>query len=223
MKRIAVDASHGNSGTGKLNRLAEIAAQNSISVKKFETELPKDSDILLITAPAKPFDEEFVEKVRTFVENGGTVILCGQADMGNRSLHTSGEMNKLLEAMGATVRLNDDAASSISTNVFNPDSGLTKSLTQEQTYTQRAGCTVNPGNGTWLVKGRDTTHSMDADGDGQETGEDTVLLAGEELPGDGKVYVSGGLFLEDSAMKEPDNIWKTRQRESENRGSAAEN
>ena len=145
-----------------------------------------------------------MEKVRTFAENGGTVILCGQADKG----HTSGEMNKLLEAMGATVRLNDDAASSISTNVFSPDSGLTKSLTQEQTYTQRAGCTVNPGNGTWLVKGHDTTHSMDADGDGQETGEDTVLLAGEELPGDGKVYVSGGLFLEDSAMKEPDNIWK---------------
>ena len=75
MKYIAVDASHGNSGTGKLNRLAEIAARNSISVKNFETELPKDSDILLITAPAEPFDEAFVEKVRTFVENGGTVIL----------------------------------------------------------------------------------------------------------------------------------------------------
>ncbi len=205
VKRISVDASHDNSGTGKLNRLAEIAAQNSISVKKFETELPKDSDILLITAPAEPFNEAFVEKVRTFAENGGTVILCGQADKG----HTSGEMNKLLEAMGATVRLNDDAASSISTNVFNPDSGLTKSLTQEQTYTQRAGCTVNPGNGTWLVKGRDTTHSMDADGDGQDTGENAVLLACEELANGGKVYVSGGLFLADDAMKEPANVWKS--------------
>lgn len=194
VKHIAVDASHRNSGTGKLNRLAEIAAQNSISVKKFETELPKDSDILLITAPAEAFDETFVEKVRIFAESGGTVILCGQADKG----HTSGEMNKLLEAMGATVRLNDDTAGSISTNVFNPDSGLTKSLTQEQTYTQRAGCTVNPGNGTWLVKSR----SMD-------TGKGAVLLAFEKLPGGGKVYVSGGLFLEDSAMKEPDNVWKS--------------
>ena len=198
VKRIAVDASHDNSGTGKLNRLAEIAARNSISVKKFETELPKDSDILLITAPAKPFDEAFVEEVRTFVESGGTVILCGQADKG----HTSGEMNKLLEAMGATVRLNDDTASSISTNVFNPDSGLTKSLTQEQTYTQRAGCTVNPGNGTWLVKSR----SVDANG--QDAGKGAVLLAFEKLSGGGKVYVSGGLFLSDDAMKEPDNIWK---------------
>ena len=208
VKRISVDASHDNSGTGKLNRLAEIAARNSISVKKFETELPKDSDLLLITAPAEPFDEEFVEKVRTFVENGGTVILCGQSDMGDRNLHTSGELNRLLEAMGATMRLNDDTASSISTNVFNPDSGLTKSLTQEQTYTQRAGCTVNPGKGTWLVKGRDTTHGVDADGDGQDTGENAVLLACEELANGGNVYVSGGLFLADDAMKEPDNIWK---------------
>lgn len=219
VKRIAVDASHDNSGTGKLNRLAEIAAQNSISVKKFETELPGNSDLLLITAPSKPFDEEFVEKVRTFAENGGTVILCGQSDLGDLSgLHTSGELNRLLEAMGATVRLNDDTAwdeesggntpDAVSSDVFNPGGDLTKSLKPEQSYTQRAGCTVNPGNGTWLVKGRDTTHGIDADADGQETGEDTVLLAGEELPGDGKVYVSGGLFLEDSAMKEPDNIWK---------------
>ena len=208
VKYISVDASHDNSGTGKLNRLAEIAAQNSISVKKFKTELPKDSDLLLITAPAKPFDEAFVEKVRTFVENGGTVILCGQSDMGGRNLHTSGELNRLLEAMGATVRLNDDTASSISANVFNLGGDLTKSLKPEQTYTQRAGCTVNPGNGTWLVKGRDTTHSMDADGDGQDTGENAVLLACEELANGGNVYVSGGLFLADDAMKEPDNIWK---------------
>lgn len=208
VKRIAVDASHGNSGVDKLNRLKAIAAKVNIAVDILDGELPENSDLLLITAPAEAFDEEFVENVRSFAESGGTVILCGQSDMGDLNLHTSGELNRLLEAMGATVRLNDDAASSISTNVFNPDSGLTKSLTQEQTYTQRAGCTVNPGNGTWLVKGRDTTHGIDADADGQETGEDTVLLAGEELPGDGKVYVSGGLFLEDSAMKEPDNIWK---------------
>ena len=219
VKRIAVDASHGNSGTGKLNRLAEIAAQNSISVKKFETELPKDSDILLITAPAKPFDEAFVEKVRTFAESGGTVILCGQSDMGDLSLHTSGELNRLLEAMGATVRLNDDTAwdeennsgtrDAVSANVFNPGGDLTKSLKPEQTYTQRAGCTVNPGNGTWLVKGRSTTHGVDADGDGQDAGENAVLLACEELANGGKVYVNGGLFLEDSAMKEPDNVWKS--------------
>ena len=218
-QHIVVDDSHGKSGLEQLNRLAAIAAQAKITVKSFSEKNPKNGDILLITAPAEPFDEAFVEKVRTFAENGGTVILCGQSDLGDLSgLHTSGELNRLLEAMGATMRLNDDTAwdeennsgtpDAVSANVFNPGGDLTKSLKPEQAYTQRAGCTVNPGKGTWLVKGRDTTHGVDADGDGQDTGENAVLLAGEELPGGGKVYVSGGLFLEDSAMKEPDNIWK---------------
>lgn len=226
VKRIAVDASHGNSGVDKLNRLKAIAAKVNIAVDILDGELPENSDLLLITAPSKPFDEEFVEKVRSFAENGGTVILCGQSDLGDLSgLHTSGELNRLLEAMGATVRLNDDTAwdeennsgtpDAVSANVFNPGGDLTKSLKPEQTYTQRAGCTVNPGSGTWLVKGRSTTHGVDADGDGQDTGENAVLLACEELANGGKVYVSGGLFLADDAMKEPDNI---RKRVSGNQG-----
>lgn len=220
VKRIAVDASHGNSGVDKLNRLKAIAAKVNIAVDILDGELPENSDLLLITAPAEAFDEEFVENVRSFAENGGTVILCGQSDLGDLSgLHTSGELNRLLEAMGATVRLNDDTAwdeennsgtpDAVSANVFNPGGDLTKSLKPEQTYTQRAGCTVNPGIGTWLVKGRSTTHGVDADGDGQDTGENAVLLACEELANGGNVYVSGGLFLEDSAMKEPDNVWKS--------------
>ena len=227
-QHIVVDDSHGKSGLEQLNRLAAIAAQAKITVKPFSEKNPKNGDILLITAPAEPFDEEFVEKVRSFAENGGTVILCGQSDMGDLSgLHTSGELNRLLEAMGATVRLNDDTAwdeennsgtrDAVSANVFNPGGDLTKSLKPEQTYTQRAGCTVNPGKGTWLVKGRSTTHGVDADSDGQDTGENAVLLACEELANGGKVYVSGGLFLEDSAMKEPDNI---RKRVSGNQGIA---
>ena len=219
-QHIVVDDSHGKSGLEQLNRLAAIAAQAKITVKPFSEKNPKNGDILLITAPAEPFDEAFVEKVRSFAENGGTVILCGQSDLGDLSgLHTSGELNRLLEAMGATMRLNDDTAwdkennsgtpDAVSANVFNPGGDLTKSLKPEQTYTQRAGCTVNPGKGTWLVKGRDTTHGVDADGDGQDTGENAVLLACEELANGGKVYVSGGLFLADDAMKEPDNVWKS--------------
>lgn len=227
-QHIVVDDSHGKSGLEQLNRLAAIAAQAKITVKPFSEKNPKNGDILLITAPSKPFDEEFVEKVRSFAENGGTVILCGQSDLGDLSgLHTSGELNRLLEAMGATMRLNDDTAwdeennsgtpDAVSANVFNPGGDLTKSLKPEQTYTQRAGCTVNPGSGTWLVKRRSTTHGVDADGDGQDTGENAVLLACEELANGGKVYVSGGLFLADDAMKEPDNI---RKRVSGNQGIA---
>ena len=216
---IVVDDSHGNSGTGQLNRLAAVAAQAKITVKPFSEKNPKNGDILLITAPSKPFDEEFVEKVRTFAENGGVIILCGQSDMGDlNGLHTAAELNKLMEAMGATMRLNDDTAwdetsnggtpDAVFSDVFNPDNSLTKSLKPGQTYCQCAGCTVNPGNGTYLVKSLSTTHGMDTDADGRNTGEDVVLLAFEELPDGGKLYVSSGLFLSDEVMKAPNHVWE---------------
>lgn len=197
VKCIAVDASHGNSGIKKLNRLADIAGKNNIIVRTFKGELPENSDLLLITAPTEPFDAEFVENVRAFAESGGTVILCGQADTGE--LHPADALNQLLEAMGATARLDGSGCTSnaISANAFNPAGSLTKSLKSEQLYTQHAGCTVNPGNGQWLVK------------DVSASGEEAVLLALEELPEGGKVYVSGGLFLADEEMKEPVHIWQS--------------
>lgn len=100
-QHIVVDDSHGKSGLEQLNRLAAIAAQAKITVKPFSEKNPKNGDILLITAPAEPFDEAFVEKVRSFAENGGTVILCGQADIGDLSgLHTSGELEQAAGSHG---------------------------------------------------------------------------------------------------------------------------
>ena len=202
VKRIAVDASHGNCGIDKLNRLAAIAGKADIAVGTFKGNVPENSDLLLITAPAEPFDEEFVEKVCTFAESGGTIILCGQADTGE--LHVSDELNKLLKAMGATVRLNGDGGTSDGvSSAFNPADRLTKSLKPEQTYSQHTGCTVDPGRGIWLVKELPATRSTDG------SGEDTVLLAFEELPEGGRLYVSGGLFLTDEEMKKPGNIWQS--------------
>ena len=219
VRRIAVDGSHDNSGVKQLTRLADIASQANIEVEIFQGEMPENCSILLISAPAEPFEPEFAEKVRTFAQNGGTVILCGQSDMGDWQLHCAEELNKLLQAMGGSIRLNDDTAwdessnggtaDAVYTTVFNPGSSLTASLRPEQRYGQHAGCTVDPGQGTWLVKGLPTTcgKDMDDDEDGAAAGKDVVLLAWEELPGGGKLYVSGGLFLADREMPEQDNIW----------------
>ena len=218
VRYIAVDGSHGNAGIGRLSRLAAIAGKAGISVRTFREEMPENSDLLLITAPAEPFEEAFVEKIREFAQNGGTVILCGRADMGDWELHCAGEMNRLLAAMGASVRLNDDTAwneecnggtaDAVSSGVFNRESDLMKELGKDPVYSQRAGCTVDPGSGEWLVKAAAGTCGNDTDADGLGGGTDAVLLAWEKLPGGGRVYVSGGLFLADEELQEPDNIWK---------------
>ena len=216
VRTIAVDGSHGNAGIGQLSRLTAVAGKAGISVRVFPEEMPENSELLLITAPAEPFEAEFVEQVCTFARNGGTVILCGRADMGDWELHCAGEMNRLLEAIGATVRLNDDTAwneesnggtaDRISSDGFNRESAVTKALGKDLVYSQRAGCTVDPGSGEWLVKA--AARGRDTDDDGLGGGTDAVLLAWEKLPGGGSVYVSGGLFLADEELQEPDNIWK---------------
>lgn len=217
MKRMAVDGSHDNAGVENLSRLTALAAEVGIAVDVFTDSLPENADLLLITAPAEPFSEGFIQRTATFARSGGTVILCGQADLGDWNLHTAFELNRLLAAMGATVRLNDDTAwdevnnggtaDKLAATVFNRDAELCRKLKLEQVYSQRAGCTLDTGDGTWLVKGLSTTHGRDLDADGVSVGEEAVLLAGETLPEGGRVYVSGGLFLADEVMKAPDNRW----------------
>lgn len=215
-RHIAVDASHSNAGTEELNRLTEIAAGANIGVTLCRTELPEDSEILLISAPSEPFEEDFLGRVAQIVQRGGTVILCGQADGKNPDLHCAGELNRLLEAMGATMRFRDDTAwdeinnggtgDVLFTTVFNTESALCRNLKPEQVYSQRGGCTVDAGSGTWLVRGLSTTGSRDCSG--SDSGQSPVLLAREEISG-GCVYVSGGLFLADGDMEKPRNLWES--------------
>ena len=63
-------------------------------------------------AKVSVFENEFVNLVRDYVQGGGTVIVCGLADYqdaNSGSPHTTYEqVNKLLKAIGATMRVNDD-------------------------------------------------------------------------------------------------------------------
>jgi len=57
------------------------------------------------------YEDSFLETVKEYVENGGTVIVCGLADyQDTTSGQTATETNKLLEAIGSTIRMNSDEA-----------------------------------------------------------------------------------------------------------------
>ena len=175
------------------------------------------------------FEDEFIELVADYVGNGGTVILCGLADYQDKSAasgdyHTAAQINKLLAAIGSSMTLNDDEACDDENNggqnyrlylsTYNTEdetaaqwlSGIvTEDDVEEgedyQTYSQYSGCTVNVGDGTWLVKGFDgTTYSIDSDSDGLgglSTDDEVVFLAYEEFESGGSVFLAGGVFLSD--------------------------
>ncbi|MCD8380816.1 MAG: CehA/McbA family metallohydrolase [Lachnospiraceae bacterium] len=186
---------------------------------------------------ASLYEDEFIEAVQAYVQAGGSVIVCGLADYGEASssaeYHTAAQQNKLLAAIGSTMSLNDDEAYDVDNNggqayrlyleTFNMESDWLTGVVDVdsvadgedyQVYSQYSGCTVNVGSGTWLVKGFDTTYSIDSDRDGVgasdeiESGSgysynivtpegEAVFLACEDSGYGGTIFVSGGVFCSD--------------------------
>lgn len=209
---ILVDGSHGNPGVDKLHNLTAIAARADMEVTVFTEALPEGNGLLLVSAPATAFEEDFLKGVSRFVENGGSLIVCGQADTAGGGVS---ELNRLLSAIGSTLQLNNDTAMDDVNNggasdvlyptVFHPEAGQTAHLTKDQFYRHRSGCTVDPGSGTWLVKGFPTTYSTGGGNGLSENG--SILLACEDTAYGGKVFAAGCFFLTDSEMPAQKNLW----------------
>ncbi len=209
---------------------------------------------------ASTFEDSFIDLVKNYVANGGKVVVCGLADYQDKNAklgaegHAAAQLNKLLAAIGSTMTVNDDEVIDEVTNggqpyrlypeIFNMESQWTKGIVNVesvgkdesyQTYSQYSGCSVNPGSGTWLVKGFGTTWGADSDRDKvgvipdvkytyefgtKEDGSpatytydavvdkgDVVFLAAESV-GKGTVFAAGGVFLSNFEVKaELDNIW----------------
>lgn len=218
---IAVDASHGNAGLGELTALTKAALEQNIRTAFFPEEPGyedlKDCRFFLISAPSLPFSEDFLAVVKEYVAQGGTLILCGQADLLDGSLSSAGELNRLLKTLDASLELRDDVVLDpvhndgspelLHTNRFDQSSSWWADLSEGQVYAHSLGCSVSGGSA--LVTGRPTALSMDGDGDGLggEATETVTLLAVEEQESGGSIFATGSLFCNDSGMAEPQNIW----------------
>lgn len=250
--RIVVDGSHFNDYvtgyyTGNMGNLIEIAAENDTKVTvvkdKITQDTLKDCDLLIISAPAKKsgsdssgsysvshFEEEFISLVKDYTNRGGDVILCGLADYQDTAEgQSSTEINKLLEAIGATTRINSDEAYDevnnggqpyrLYLNTYNMDSPFLKGVTTDQNYSAYSGCTVllneatvADGKAEYLVKGHSTTYSIDSKtfgGNYQEIQKgDAILLAREELSTGSNIFIAGTVFMSNFEVKATlDNVW----------------
>ena len=133
--KVLIDGTHYNDYvngyySGNMTNFINMGTADNIQVKiaqpgeTITAETLSDVSLFVISAPLKytsdytgeakvsVFENEFVNLVRDYVQEGGTVIVCGLADYqdaNSGSPHTTYEqVNKLLEAIGATMRVNDD-------------------------------------------------------------------------------------------------------------------
>ena len=244
---IIVDGTHYNDYVtgyygGNLTSLVDIAADMSVKLTVESEEITaddlEDCSLLILSAPAKKtgtanagdytpshYSDEFLKMVSEYVANGGSVIVCGLADYSDTtSGQTATEQNKLLAAIGSTIRMNSDEVYDEENNGgqayrlyptnFNTDSKYLDGVVEGQTYSQYSGCSVDVSNATEndtvyaaesLVMGFDTTYSIDCkDADGNSAGNtandnkgNITFLAHQSTKAGGNIFVAGGVFMSD--------------------------
>lgn len=215
---ILVDSSHENAGLSSLSILNGMALQNNIRITATSendmAQLLPSCRFLLVSAPAVPFSQEFLELAAEYAAYGGSIILCNHAAGADPDFQSTQELNRLLQAIGSTMTfrqeilrdpVHSDKGGCLYTDVFHPDSSWCDRIGSNQLYRFASGVSLNPGNGTWLVKGPSTTGSEAVRQSGSD--DTPVLLACETLSGGGTVFASGSLFLSDENLAEPQNIW----------------
>ena len=132
---VIIDGTHYNDYvtgyySGNMTKIVQLGldtfARVHVVTDTITDETLKDCDLLIITSPAKRtmsgyktshFSDAFIRTVADYVDNGGSVVLCGNADYNDStSCQTHTEMNKLLSAMGATVTLRSDEVAELNDN-----------------------------------------------------------------------------------------------------------
>jgi len=239
--KVLIDGTHANdyvngyySGnmTNFINICANDGVQARIETSNITKEMLDSTDLLVITAPLKydssgkltpsSFSDDFNKLVSTYVNNGGTTIVCGLADYQDSTLGdpytTTTQVNDLLKAIGAKTTLNSDEVYDTVTNAgqayrlklknINLNSSITSGVATAQEYSVYSGCTVNPASeNDWLVKGFSTTYSINSKKITNSKYESmaalnaTVIDKGNacvlatENVGKGKIYVGGTVFM----------------------------
>lgn len=209
VKGVLVDLGHSSHSPEDFDNLVQLADEANMTVTFLSGELTEEGSILILPAPERAYETEFLLQMKIFSARGGSVVVCGSSD--RVSPQAASQQNMLLKTLGSTICLREDTAldpvhnggqeDALYPAQFNPDTFWCEKMTPEQYYVHLRGCTLEPGQGSWLVKGASTSRSS-------VTGETApVLLAWEELSPGGHILAAGSPFLSDDTMPLPQNRW----------------
>ena len=244
--KVVVDATHYNDYVygyyaNNINNFTALANQENISVHvekdKLTDQRLEGAQMLIISAPAKTsgtssgityspssFTDEDLAVIKKYVDNGGNLIVMGLADYqdGTGVYQSSTQLNRLLGAIGATTRINNDEVADYTNNLqgqfyrlalnsYDMESPYLNGVVAEQNYSFYSGCSIDlddaalaSGKTKWLVKGHSTTGSVDSNNSltGVSLPNGSVYaLAVEELNGGGRMFIGGTVFISDFEVK----------------------
>lgn len=226
--KIVVDASHYNdyvSGyySGNMTNLVSIANQEGMSVviqtSPLTADSLKDAQLLVLSPPAKkagtaggvaypisPYTDDEIAVIKDFADRGGNIIVTSLADYQDSrtdsAIHSAYQQNRVLAAIGAGTRINDDEVVDYDNNpnvnppgvaggtpyrvpmkTYNMESQYLNGVAADQSYSFYSGCSITMGSdATWLVKGWPSTYGFDSDND--KLGGSYVSAANKTIPAD---------------------------------------
>lgn len=247
---VIIDGTHYNDYvTGyyaeNMTKVVDLGLENfarvRVETKEITDRMLEDCNLLIITAPAKRtmsgyktshFSDAFIQTVKNYVDNGGTVVLCGNADYNDSTAcQTHTEMNKLLTALGATVKLRSDEVAEMNEDStlnyapalyeYNKDSVWMAGADPERGFSVFSACTVDMSKNAEnarvykaepIIWGNRETFSVDTKTDtGYAINDeelkyvcqpDTVTeVVVQDTRAGGHIFVAGGVFMSDFDME----------------------
>ena len=237
VSKILIDGSKQNDYVNgkyfdKISTFSDIALENgakaTVNKDEITDEVLEGVSLLVISDPqsttdksnaelaSQKYSESELAAIKKFVDNGGNLVITSKADYGDGvdEYQNSEQGNAVLEAIGASLRFNDDQLIDnekysnqnyrLYFDRYNTNSSLLQGVDTTQTYSFYSGCSIiadeSNENVDIIVKGHTSTLSSDADKKGDATpikeGE-AVALAMETLESGAKVIVGGTTFFSD--------------------------
>jgi uncharacterized protein YjdB len=253
--KVVVDGGHYNQYvTGdykdKIITLQEIFKDKKLMMVINNDELTaedlENAKVLIITDPQSKDDAKYglykslfndneVSVIKSFSDVGGSIIITSRADYNDKDVtsaeyQSAAQGNKVLQALGANLRFNDDEVIDKFSNggqefrlyfddYTSSKYNLLKDIPVGLTYSAYSGCSVilkQAGDETkvdWLVMGHDTTEILDSDlqNDATPVNKGAVKsLAAEILPNGSKLIVAGTTFFSDFETAAGDNAYSNK-------------
>ncbi|QDA32426.1 hypothetical protein FH039_07455 [Thermococcus indicus] len=200
--RVLIDASHGQyyvEQTGisylvdKIEN--ELGWEADIGSEPLTFDLLKDYDVVIILDPKTNFGESEVEALHQYVENGGGLLIAGEW---YRYLNTE-DLNAIVGDYGITFNadelMDDDHNSGRPyypfVGIYNKAHPVMKFVPDDWTMYYNGDTLTISGNAVWLIKGYDTSYSVDADGNVVRIkGTNPVIAAAVDI-GTGRIVAYG--------------------------------
>ncbi len=254
VSNVIVDGTHFNdyvtgAWAGNTTKLAELGADHyarvTVATEPITAAQLENCQLLVLSAPARRtkdeyrtshFEDEFLSLVSDYVARGGSVVVCGSADFNDSTAaqaHT--ELNKLLSAVGSTIRLRSDEAVEenekgeqvygLELARYDDASVWLTGAREGMTFSVYSACSVDLSDGgandrveqaQALVLGNPETFSVDAKTDTGYAGSgqvavqkgDVVMAALQDTKAGGHILVCGAPFFSDYNMETDEHDYK---------------